>query len=502
MSRNKQLLPKAATLMGSLRSMGYSFEAAVADVIDNSISAHASKVQVLFPTNPLAHLAVGIMDNGEGMTNDELLEAMRYGSMASEDQRADDDLGRFGMGMKSASLSQCRRLTVISFDGSDCHGYRWDYSYILEKQDWIIQELSRKEIDAVPYADLFLRQKAGTLVVWDDFDVLSKSSGGQVYDTLAELRNTVEQSLALIFHRYLSATDDTKLDIQINNLSVSPLDPFLERHPKTTSKKERTIAIPDSEGIERLIRIKPYVLPYATDLKEKDKKLIGGIENLRAKQGFYVYRNKRLIIWGTWFGMNKRAELTKNARIRVDIPNSLDDIWAIDIKKQNASIPKKILNQMKKTVMDALEISVNQQTYRGRTRNVNDQIDYIWERKEGRNDTFFYQINRESKLYQYIREKMSEEDITYLDMLITEIEKNIPIQQMYIDKSNEAITVEETDSRLDDVFQMAVAMANTLRTLREDSIESIIEDLMKSEPFCHYPKLKDLLTKNLQDEHQ
>jgi hypothetical protein len=200
--------------------------------------------------------------------------------------------------------------------------------------------------------------------------------------------------------------------------------------------------------------------------------------------------------------MNKRAELTKNARIRVDIPNSLDDIWAIDIKKQNASIPKKILNQMKKTVMDALEISVNQQTYRGRTRNVNDTIDYIWERKEGRNDTFFYQINRESKLYQYIREKMSDQDITYLDMLITEIEKNIPIQQMYIDKSNEAISIEDTDSRLDDVFQMAVSMANALLTLRGDRIESIVEDLMKSEPFCHYSKLKDLLTKNLQDEHQ
>ena len=200
--------------------------------------------------------------------------------------------------------------------------------------------------------------------------------------------------------------------------------------------------------------------------------------------------------------MNKRAELTKNARIRVDIPNSLDDIWAIDIKKQNASIPKKILNQMKKTVMDALEISVNQQTYRGRTRNVNDNIDYIWERKEGRNNTFFYQINRESKLYHYIREKMSDEDITYLDMLITEIEKNIPIQQMYIDKSNEAISVEETESRLDDVFQMAVSMANTLRNIRNDGIEPIVEDLMKSEPFCHYPKLKDLLTKNLQDEYK
>ena len=502
MSRNKQLLPKAATLMGSLRSMGYSFESAIADVIDNSISAHASKVQVLFPTNPLAHMAVGIMDNGEGMTNDELLEAMRYGSMASEDQRADDDLGRFGMGMKSASLSQCRILTVISFDGLEYHGYRWDYTYIIEKQDWIIQELSKKEIEAVPYAESFLDYRRGTLVVWDDFDVLSKSSGGQVYETLIELRNTVEQSLALIFHRYLSATDNTKLQIQINNLSISPLDPFLERHPKTTSKKERTIAIPDSNGIERLIRIKPYVLPYATDLKEKDKKLIGGIENLRAKQGFYVYRNKRLIIWGTWFGMNKRAELTKNARIRVDIPNSLDDIWGIDIKKQNASIPKKILNQLKKTVIEALEISVSKQTYRGRSNSVNDEISYIWDRKEGRNNTFFYQINRDSKLFQFIREKMSDEDYYYLDLLVTEIEKNIPIQQMYIDKSNEAITVEETDSRQDDVFQMAIAMANTLKSLRTDSIDSIIEDLMKSEPFCHYPKLRDLLTKNLQDEPQ
>ena len=492
-------MPKAATLMGSLRSMGYSFDSAVADVIDNSISAHASTVQILFPSNPLANIAVGILDNGYGMSDEELLEAMRYGSMASEDQRSDDDLGRFGMGMKSASLSQCRRLTVLSYDGTGVHGYRWDYSYILEKQDWILQELSKKEIEAVPYSQQFISQKGGTLVVWDDFDVLAKSSGGQVYEALTELRTSLEQSLALIFHRYLSVTDGTKLEIKIDNLTITPLDPFLEHHPKTTSKKEKTIAVVDSHGEERLIRIKPFILPFATDLKERHKKLIGGVENLRAKQGFYVYRNKRLIIWGTWFGMNKRSELTKNARIRVDIPNSLDDIWGIDIKKQNASIPRNILNQLKKTVIDALDISVTKQTYRGRTRSVNDNIDYIWERKEGRNNTFFYQINRESKLFTFIKEKMSSEDITYLDMLVTEIEKNIPIQQMYIDKSNEAVSVEESDSRFDDVYQMAVAMMNTLKAVRDDCTEVIIDDLMKSEPFCHYPKLRDLLTENIQD---
>lgn len=200
--------------------------------------------------------------------------------------------------------------------------------------------------------------------------------------------------------------------------------------------------------------------------------------------------------------MKQRAELTKNARIRVDIPNTLDDIWSIDIKKQRAEIPKHILNRLKKAVEEALELSVRQQSYRGRTQKVDNDIDYIWDRKEGRNNTFFYQINRDSKLFQFIREKMSDEDYYYLDLLVTEIEKNIPIQQMYIDKSNEAITVEETDSRLDDVFQMAVAMANTLKSLRADSIDSIIEDLMKSEPFCHYPKLRDLLTKNQQDEPQ
>ena len=136
MSKDKINVPKASTLMGSLRSMGYTFESAVADVIDNSISAHASIIKILFPTNPLDSIAVGIMDNGDGMTDNELFEAMRYGCMASEIERKQDDLGRFGLGMKAASLSQCRNLTVVSFDtNSNLNAYTWDYVYIQKKQD-------------------------------------------------------------------------------------------------------------------------------------------------------------------------------------------------------------------------------------------------------------------------------------------------------------------------------------------------------------------------------
>lgn len=496
MSKDRRHIPKASTLMGSLRSMGYSFDSAVADVVDNSISAHAQNVRILFPTNPMDELALGILDDGDGMTADVLFEAMRYGCLSAEEERSEEDLGRFGMGMKSASLSQCRCLTVVSFEGKKLNGYTWDYNHILETQDWMIQELDKNEIDKLPYIEKLKEQKIGTLVIWQDFDVIFNSSGGQVYSTLVELRSSLENTLALIYHRYLTGIGTQRLHIFINELDIKPQDPFLEQHPKTTVKKEIELDIKDSNGIERMIKIRPFILPFATELKEKDKQLIGGIENLRAKQGFYIYRNKRLIIWGTWFGMKQRAELTKNARIRVDIPNSLDDIWSIDIKKQQASIPKQILHRLKKAVEEALEFSVRQQTFRGRTEKVNDDIDYIWNRNRGRNNTFFYQINRESRLFKFVRNKMNEEDYSYLEMLLTEIENNLPIQQLYIDKSNESIVApEETDERLDDVYQMAVTLATTMMSIRTDGWDAIINDLMNSEPWCKYPTLKDKLLK-------
>ena len=494
MSRDRRHIPKASTLMGSLRSMGYSFESAVADVIDNSISAHAKNIRVLFPNNPMDELALGILDDGDGMTAEVLFEAMRYGCISAEEDRSEEDLGRFGMGMKSASLSQCRILTVISYEGEKLNGFTWDYNHIIETQDWMIKELDKDEIESLPYISRLKDQMKGTLVIWQDFDVLYKSSGGQVYSTLIDYRTSLESTLALIYHRYLSDVGSSRIHIFINELDIKPLDPFLEQHPKTTVKKEIELDIIDSSGNERMIKVRPFILPFATELKEKDKKLIGGIDNLRAKQGFYIYRNKRLIIWGTWFGMKQRAELTKNARVRVDIPNSLDDIWSIDIKKQQAVIPKQILFRLRKAVEDALDFSVRQQNYRGRTKKIDEDIDYIWDRKEGRNNTIFYQVNRESKLFKFVRDKMSDQDYDYLEMLVTEIENNLPIQQLYIDKSNEIVSApEDTDARLDDVYQMAVTLADTMMGIRTDGWDAIVNDIMNSEPWCKYPTIKEKL---------
>lgn len=492
-------IPKADQLMGSIRSIGYTFESAVADVIDNSVSAKASHVSVLFPMTPLETMAVAIVDNGLGMSKEQLFEAMRLGSCTVEGERATDDLGRYGMGLKSASLSQCRVVTVVSIQNNIRTAYKWDYNHIQKKKNWILLELDEGEINKLPYIEYL--QNQGTIVIWQDFDTLSKSSAGRVFDTLEKYQSTLANYLSLIFHLYLANKAGKKLSININQYELEPLDPFLESNPKTTTKKEKTIALRDSQGIEQYIKVKPFILPFATDLKESDKKLLGGIDNLRAKQGFYIYRNNRLIIHGTWFGMKPRNELTKNARIRVDIPNSLDDIWSVDIKKQSVTIPEKIQRQLKNTVNEALEISVKKETHRGRKESVDEKIDYIWDRLKGRGNNYFYQINRESRLYQFVREKMTEEDYQYLEMFLTEVEKNFPIQQMYIDRSNDNIQLDHPNDRIDDVYQLAVSMIHTIKKVRIDDIENIVNDLMTSEPFCNYDELKVKLLNDFKNDN-
>lgn len=499
MSKDREIIPQADTLMGSMRSMGYSFESAIADVIDNSISANCRTVRLFFPVSPAEEQVVAILDDGDGLDADSLYEAMRYGSSDSEAEREENDLGRFGLGMKSASLSQCRILTVASIIDGKISAFTWDYNYIQKQRKWIVKQHDEAEIKDLPHIQSLQELNHGTLVLWRDFDVLAKSSDGIVYNALQELHDRTNSHIALIFHNFLSAKGNEQIKMYINKNKVKPLDPFLESHPKTTSKKRMAIPIKDSKGREQQIWVKPYVLPYATDLNDEQKRLIGGIETLRMKQGFYIYRNKRLIIWGTWFGMKPRTELTKNARIRVDIPNSLDDIWSIDIKKQTASIPKQIQRQLRTRVEETMETSIKQQTHRGRKENIDD-IDYIWDRLEGRDKTYYYQINRDNKVFQMIKSKMSEEDFVLLEMLVKEIEQNVPIQQIHIDKSNEAISQEEQDHRIDEVLQLGVYYVNLSKSFGTKSIKEIVTDLMKTEPFYKYPEVEEKILDNYKDE--
>ena len=175
--------PEAGSLVGSMRSMGYSFESAVADIIDNSVTAGSSEIRIFFPSDP-SHCYVAVLDNGCGMSNTELYTAMRYGSTACEEDRAENDLGRFGLGMKAASLSQCRVMTVVSKKNGRLSAYQWDYNKIKGQRKWLMLEYSIDELKELPHLDELKALSHGTLVVWQDFDIISKASNGQVFTTL------------------------------------------------------------------------------------------------------------------------------------------------------------------------------------------------------------------------------------------------------------------------------------------------------------------------------
>lgn len=334
--------PSPDVLMNSMRSIGYSFKTAVADIIDNSISAHASEIKIYTPIND--DLFISFFDNGEGMSRDELLNAMKYGS--DRECYGIDDLGRFGLGLKSASLSQCRKLTVASKKDGVISAFRWDLDSVIETKRWDCLELENDEIKQLPMIKVLTEAEKGTLVVWQDFDIAYKKSNGHVMETLSEEVDEMEKHLSLVFHRFLNRSFN-QIKIYINDDRIKGYDPFLEDHPKTDSQKPSIIKCENKD-----IRIQQFILPHQNDLSNEDVEKLGGIERLRSGQGFYIYRNDRLIIYGTWFRLassNLNSELYKYGRIKVDIPNTLDDMWDIDIKKQNASIPRQILASLKKS---------------------------------------------------------------------------------------------------------------------------------------------------------
>lgn len=485
--------PTANVLMFSMRAMGYTFEAAIADVIDNSISAGASIIELGFPVTP-TDCFVTISDNGSGMTSDELFDAMKYGSQIKGQVRSENDLGRFGLGLKSASLSQCRRLTVISKKNDTTSAMIWDLDIVEKEKTWAIMICSSEEIKNLRNSSWLDDKTSGTIIIWENFDVLEKDIGqASLYHELQHLEDVTAKYLSLIFHRFLNRRPGEKsprITMKVGEHTLTGLDPFLETHKKTNPRRLIEIAVPDSNGVEQYVIAQPYILPFQKDMSKEDMNRIGGAENYRTKQGFYIYRNERLIIWGTWFGRPK-GELTKHARIKVDIPNTLDDLWSIDIKKQRAKIPSVIKQRLTRAVDEAMDLAIRAQKYRGRIEKINDSVDYIWDRISLREGIYAYRINRNSRVFDLLKGHMSDEAWQRLSLVLDEIENSIPYQQIYIDKSQNSLDDTIDTSREDDVATEAALLLPTVMSLCNVDKLAAIELLFASEPFCNFPAVKE-----------
>ena len=483
--RTKSLPPYAPTLIESTRAIGYSLEAAVADIIDNSIAANAVNVDIYF--FPVDGAYIAILDNGSGMNEKEINIAMQYGSKNPTEERDKKDLGRFGLGLKTASLSQCRCLTVISKQGERLEGRQWDIDHVIEVGDWSLIILDEEEINEFPQVEELKKYESGTLVIWQKLDRLK---AGEINFELSLGRkiDRVRNHLSLVYHRYLMGESGIrKLKLFINGEKVKAIDPFLT-NKSVQAMDDETLII---QGHKILVR--PYILPHISKLTSDEIKMLGGKDGLRKQQGFYVYRNKRLLVWGTWFRMMRQGDLSKLARIRVDIPNTLDDLWTLDIKKSSALPPAEVRKNLEIIINQIAERSKRTWTFRGK-KEVSDTETHIWNRMKNKQGGYYYEINREHPFVQQLVKvdpslKMS------IYALLQQIELGLPLNQLYVDLNNDEQITNDNEQSIVDVKKSLEAMVTMCAEKQEKC--DLLDAVVHIEPYSLYSDVVEELKKEI-----
>lgn len=472
--RYTDMPPYAPTLMESTRAIGYSIEAAIADIIDNSVTAKAGRVDIDF--FPIGEAYISILDDGCGMSEERLVSAMQYGSKDPLDEREEYDLGRYGLGMKTASLSQCRILTVITKQNGVVSGAQWNLDHVKKAESWSLIILDDAEFNKYPSYDKLASLENGTLVIWQDLDKFAIGEN-DIAEAFSRKMALIREHLALVFHRYLSGEQGLKkLDIRMNELSIDPHDPFLSKK-STQLMDEETIIVRGSK-----VKVKPYILPHVSKLTQKELKALGGKEGLRKQQGFYVYRNKRLLVWGTWFRLMRQGDLSKLARVQVDIPNSLDDLWTLDIKKSTATPPEDVKQNLAVIIERISEGSKRTWTYRGK-KETRDDVIHMWNRMVSRDGGIFYEINAD---YPMIEALVSEYPgiRSKLDVLLKQISMSLPLNSLYIDLTNDEKLANDSDTATQDIITLVKTIAMQQSNVADRY--AIIESLKLAEPFCAY----------------
>ncbi|WP_207759194.1 ATP-binding protein [Sandarakinorhabdus cyanobacteriorum] len=484
--KTEEIQPKASMLIESMRDIGYSLETALADIIDNSIAAAASRIDILVDPS-IGNPAIGILDNGGGMTKAILLDAMRPGSSNPRDARAKLDLGRFGLGMKTASFSQCRRLSVLTRRGGKSSAAIWDLDHVASSDRWEI--LLPADHQTIPFAERLVGD--GTLVVWEKLDrILGDEQEAQQQKLLAQRVDEAASHIELVFHRYLSGeATGSKLPIMVNNRPLEPHDPFGTSH-KATQRNPNEPQIFKIKGHN--VAVQTFTLPHHSKLTDRQYEALAGKAGFLRNQGFYLYREKRLIISGTWFGLAQQKPITQLTRVRIDMPKELDAEWKIDVKKASAQPPPALRRELRGLVEQICSGSKRVYTHRGKKLVSDDQIE-IWQRIQHKGQ-IRYGINPDHPVVAQLSNELGDEGRQRLKALIRLMETSLPIDSIFADKGGNPTAVSSGD--LAD-HELAVVAADTYRHLNggaEARDEGVLAMLGMMDPFrSNWPVVESAL---------
>jgi len=478
-------VPNPKSTINSYRSFGYNLPTSIADIVDNSISANSKRIDILFNWDG-SKSSISILDNGDGMSISELITAMTPGSKNPDDLREQSDLGRFGMGLKTASFSQCKRLTVISKKNLEINHRCWDIDYINRTNKWaLLNYVSNKEL-----INILDQHNTGTLVLWENLDRIVGDSGSDneaVKSAFYSELVVVSNHLSLVFHKYI---EQKKIAITINGNILQAWNPFLL---DLIPKPEMGPTEPISEGVT----VTYYILPHMSRISQEAYQKSGGPLGWFNQQGFYIYRGDRLLVAGDWLGLEKKRDYSKLARIEVNFTNDNDFNWNLDIKKSVAYPPLELRKDLIRIARTATFKSAK--IYNWRSQKILTEltgevkIQKTWYDEVNRDGIKKYKINRSHPLIKEIL--LLDNNKNLIKEAFKIIEDNIPID-LILYNQNEDPSFHESEKfneiPNDHIVTIAIELYN-MNISQGVPSDFAKQQIMSSSPFNLYPIILDYL---------
>jgi len=487
-------IPSAAPLVGSLRSIGYDLETAIADIVDNSIDAGCKKVDIKMSWNEDGSY-IRIEDDGSGMGEVQLKKAMKLGSKNPQTTRDKKELGRFGMGLKTASFSLGKRLTVLTKQSGKTTVRCWDLEYIEDENKWEIF-VEPRDINSIERLGT-ISSESGTVVLIENLDRVVASSftikkQKSFFNKISKVRN----HLGMVFHRYFNSIDK-KLYIVLNGEKVEGWDPFYQKSFATQVRPLDEYLIHNSP-----VSVRINILPHHSKLSEEEYDYAGGPKGWSAQQGFYIYRNKRMLISGGWLGLFPRQDSANLARIEIDIQNDADVEWGIDIKKSKATPPLEIQDILKKVGLEARRLS-HEVYYRrtvtgvgGKANSKLIQDEYLWEQVSKKSGIHF-RINKKYSVLKEIKNELDGKLKAKLDYYLLLLEEDSPGNlYAYPTKSSEEYLPLDEENR-----QQILMIVQVFKESLETDLEDIIQHILSFETFSRFnpEQIKQLIKINWEE---
>lgn len=474
--------PSPKSTINSYRSFGYNLSTAIADIIDNSISANANEIRLEYKWSGQQSF-IAISDNGVGMNKDELVMAMTPGSKDPEEKRSERDLGRFGMGLKTASFSQCKRLTCITKQQNQTTIKRcWDLDFINSENEWQLLDYVSDSI----FMEKIEVLKSGTLVLWEKLDRIvgdAESSNERVKNAFYNEMIKVKHHLSLVFHKFI---ESKRIKIFFQNAEIDAYNPFLlNLNPK-----------PEMGQPEKFdnVEITYFILPHMSEIGKTDYEISGGSLGWFQEQGFYIYRGDRLLVAGDWLGFEKKRDYSKLARISINFTNASDFNWHLDIKKSTATPPIEIRKELERIVKIAIMKSAKIYNWRGQ-KMLSERLiinhEPLWTDEKTREGIKKYKINRKHPVIK----SLLEENNKLAGKALKLLEENVPIELILSNQSEDPAFHElekQAETPSDDLINLAVELYK-INVSQGVPKEFAKQQIMSSIPFNLYPLINEYL---------